>query len=229
VLTTPDTSDLNLRPFTFDEDQPSSFPAALAAEIAATKARTRQVIVQSLELLKLAEPDIFLSTPAGLNWSMLCQRAGGLSMDRRSLILGVIASSCFEIRAGSAWPLVTRQQSRRDNAVPHKQAAPAAPQSGTPIISIEEPNTTTPIRSPVRIRVTFQPASNAKIDVNSFRVRYGSLGIDITRRILAHARPTASGVTVNDAELPRGRHRVTIQIADNLGRVGIKSLEFTVV
>ena len=125
--------------------------------------------------------------------------------------------------------LVTRQHSRRENAAPHKQAAPAAPRSGAPIIRIEEPNTTRPIKSPVRIRVTFQPASNATIVVNSLRVRYGSLGIDITRRILAHARPTASGVTVDDAELPRGRHRVTIQIADNLGRVGTKSLQFTVV
>ena len=160
---------------------------------------------------------------------MLCQRGGGLSVYRRSLILGVIASSCFGIRGASTWPLVTRQQSRRENAAPHRQAAPAAPRSGAPIIRIEEPNTTRPIKSPVRIRVTFQPASNATIVANSLRVRYGSLGIDITRRILAHARPTVSGVTVDDAELPRGRHRVTIQIADNLGRVGTKSLEFTVV
>ena len=77
--------------------------------------------------------------------------------------------------AANAWPLVTRQQSRRENAAPHKQAAPAAPRSGAPIIRIEEPNTTRPIRSPVRIRVTFQPASNATIVVNSLRVRYGSL------------------------------------------------------
>src|SRR5262249_11532774 len=105
-------------------------------------------------------------------------------MYRRSLILGVIASSCFGIRGASAWPLVTRQQSRRENAAPHKQAAPAASRSGAPIIRVEEPNTTRPIRSPVRIRVTFQTAGNATIVPNSLRVRYGSLGIDITRRIL---------------------------------------------
>src|SRR5262249_57148131 len=117
---------------------------------------------------------------------------------------------------------------RRENAAPHQQAAPAAPRSGAPVIRVEEPSTTAPIRSPVRIRVTFQPAGNATIVVNSLRVRYGSLGIDITRRILAHARPSASGVTVNDAELPRGRHRVTIKIADNWSRVGYKSLVLTV-
>jgi len=96
-------------------------------------------------------------------------------------------------------------------------------------IRIEEPDITRPVRSPVRIRISFQAAANARIVVNSLRVRYGFLGIDITRRILAHARPTASGVSVDDAELPRGRHKVTIQIADNLGRVGAQSVDFNIV
>jgi hypothetical protein len=55
------------------------------------------------------------------------------------------------------------------------------------------------------------------------------VGLDITRRILAHATPTPSGIFVDDAELPRGHHRVTVQIADNLGRVGTQSAEFNVV
>jgi hypothetical protein len=36
-------------------------------------------------------------------------------------------------------------------------------------------------------------------------------------------------VFVEDAELPRGRHKVTIQIADNHGRTGVKSFDFNVV
>ena len=150
-------------------------------------------------------------------------------MHRRSLFLGVIASSYFGIRRANAWPLVTRQQLQRENAAPHEQAAPGPTQSGSPTIRIEEPDITRPVRSPVRIRISFQAAANARIVVNSLRVRYGFLGIDITRRILAHARPTASGVSVDDAELPRGRHKVTIQIADNMGRVGAKSFDFNVV
>jgi hypothetical protein len=147
-------------------------------------------------------------------------------MHRRSLILGVIASSYFGIRRVSAWPLVTRQQAQRENAAPHGQAAPAPTRSGAPTI---RPDITRPVRSPVNIRIRFRAATNAKIEVNTLRVRYGFLGIDITRRILAHARPTPSGVFVEDAELPRGRHRVTIQIADNMGRVGSESFDFNVV
>jgi len=109
------------------------------------------------------------------------------------------------------------------------QTAPAASRAGAPTIRIEEPDITRLVRSPVNIRIRFQAAANAKIDVNTLRVRYGRLGIDLTRRILAHARPTQSGVFVEDAELPRSRHRVTIQIADNMGRVGSKSFDFNVV
>jgi len=39
---------------------PILHPAGVAAEIAAIKARTRQVVAQSFELLRLAEPDTFL-------------------------------------------------------------------------------------------------------------------------------------------------------------------------
>ena len=42
------------------KDYPIPHPAGLAAEFAAIKARTRQVTAQSVELLKLAEPDTFL-------------------------------------------------------------------------------------------------------------------------------------------------------------------------
>jgi len=150
-------------------------------------------------------------------------------MYRRNLIIGVIASAYFGIRQARAWPLVTRQQVQRENAAPRGQAAAATARSGAPTIRIEEPDITRPVRSPVNIRIRFQAAANATIEVNTLRVRYGRLGIDLTRRILAHARPTPSGVFVEDADLPRGRHRVTIQIADNMGRVGSKSFDFNVV
>ena len=167
--------------------------------------------------------------PSGPDCFNAVRTGGEFSMYRRNLIVGVIASACFGIRRASAWPLVTRQQVQRENAAPRGQAAPAPTRSAAPTISIDEPDITRPVRSPVNIRIRFQAATNARIEVNTLRVRYGRLGIDLTRRILAHARPTPSGVFVEDAELPRGRHRVTIQIADNMGRLGSKSFDFNVV
>ena len=156
-------------------------------------------------------------------------RLGAFYMDRRNLILGLISCSSFGVWRADAWPLVTRQQSQRENAAPHHHTASARTGSGAPTITIQEPDITRPVRIPVDIRVRFQAAADARIAVNSLHVRYGFLGIDITRRILAHARPTPSGMFVGGAELPRGRHRVTIQIADDMGRVGSRSFEFTVV
>jgi hypothetical protein len=150
-------------------------------------------------------------------------------MHRRSLILGLISSPYFGIGRANAWQLVTRQQSQRENTAPHHQTVSTPTRSGAPTITIQEPDITRPISLPVDIRVRFQAAANARIAVNSLRVRYGFLGIDVTRRILAHARPTPSGMFVRGAELPSGRHRVTIQIADDMGRVGSRSFEFTVV
>ena len=150
-------------------------------------------------------------------------------MHRRSVISGVIASSYVGICRANAWPLVTRPEARRENAAPHHESSRANTRAGAPTIRIDEPDITRPIRSPVRIRISFQAATGARIMTNTLRVRYGFLGLDITRRILAHATPTPSGISVDDAELPRGHHRVTVQIADNLGRVGTQSAEFNVV
>jgi hypothetical protein len=150
-------------------------------------------------------------------------------MYRRNLIVGAIASSCFGIRRANAWSLVTREQERRDEAAPHERAPPTPARSGAPTIRIQEPDITKPIRPPIKIRVSFRAGTNARIVVNTLRVRYGFLGIDITRRILAHATPSPSGISVENAALPRGQHKVTVQIADNMGRVGVQSFDFNVV
>jgi hypothetical protein len=150
-------------------------------------------------------------------------------MHRRTLILGLMSASCLGIRKSNAWPLATREQVRRENAAPHSQTVPIPAQSGAPTIRLEEPDITRPVRLPANIRLRFQPTVNARIVVDSLRVTYGFLRLDITRRILAHARPTPSGVYVEDVELPRGRHRVTVQVADNMGRIGSSSFEFNVV
>src|SRR5262249_10528141 len=62
----------------------------------------------------------------------LWPKARRFRMYRRNLILGVIASSCFGIGRAKAWSLVTRQQQQRENAAPHKQAAPDPTRSGAP-------------------------------------------------------------------------------------------------
>jgi hypothetical protein len=151
-------------------------------------------------------------------------------MNRRKLIFGLIASSPYVgVCRADTWLLISKEEFEREKSAPHIQAAPLVPLPGAPTIKVEEPDTTKPIISPVTIRVSFHPEGNAKIDLNSFKVTYGFWEIDITGRILAHAKPSASGIFVKDAQLPAGHHKITVEIADDSGRLGIQSFEVTVV
>jgi hypothetical protein len=100
-----------------------------------------------------------------------------------------------------------------------------------PTITVEQPDARKPIASPISIRLSFQPALGANIDPKTFHVTYGFglFAIDITSRILEHATLTSSGISADNARLPSGHHRVTVQIADDHGRVGTHTFEFTVV
>jgi hypothetical protein len=83
-----------------------------------------------------------------------------------------------------------------------------------------------PIRPPVTIRISFLPKAGATIETASFHATYG--WFDITKRILEHAHISRSGLLANNVNIPAGHHKVTLQIADNMQRVGVRTFEFTV-
>ena len=147
-------------------------------------------------------------------------------MHRRTFIFGLLALYSTVCRV-AAWALITKEEFERD-AVPHLEESLAATQPGAPIIEVEQPDETKPIKSPLTIRIHFRPKEGATIDLTSFRVRYGWLAVDITKRIIEHAHVSASGLLANNTDIPAGRHRVTLQVADNMHRVGIRTFEFTV-
>ena len=155
-------------------------------------------------------------------------------MHRRTLIFGPLALYATVCRA-AAWALITREEFERDSAAPHLEEAltrglrrPTGPPDA-PVIEVNQPGETTPIKAPVTIRVHFRPKEGATIDPTSFRVTYGWLAVDITKRILEHAHVSASGLLATNADVPAGHHKVTLQIADNMRRVGIRTFDFTVV
>lgn len=152
-------------------------------------------------------------------------------MHRRSAIgglLGVLAGLGAKMRDAAAWTLITQDQSDEINQ-PQAAAAPGT-HDGQPIripmIEIIEPDLTRPINSPVRIRIRFQAPAGAVIDPASFRATYG--WFDITKQLLAHAKIDASGISADDAEVPSGKYKVTLQISDTKGRVGTQVLGFQV-
>src|SRR5579863_2291329 len=99
-----------------------------------------------------------------------------------------------------------------------------------PTITVSKPDTQGPIRPPVDIDVQFTPAAGATVNVGSLKILYGFLKLDITQRILQApgVQVSAGGLRAAGAKLPSGSHKLFIEVADNLGRVGRRTVEFTV-
>jgi hypothetical protein len=148
-------------------------------------------------------------------------------MHRRTFIFGPLALYATVCRAAT-WALVTKEEFEQSAAQPLSRSIDRSRSPDAPAIEVNQPDTTKPIKPPVTIRIRFRPKEGATIDPTSFRATYGSLGIDITNRIIQHAHVSASGLVANNADVPAGHHRVTLQIADNMHRVGMRTFEFTV-
>lgn len=109
---------------------------------------------------------------------------------------------------------------------PRRLYPAAAPRA--PAIEVVEPDPRRPLRPPVSIRLNFRPGAGAAIEPASFRAYYGWFGLDITADLLRHATVSADGLVVERADIPSGRHKVTLVIADTLGRVGRRTLHVKV-
>jgi hypothetical protein len=74
----------------------------------------------------------------------------------------------------------------------------------------------------------FQPTPPSAVKPETFKVLYGAFEIDITKRILNVAKVTESGVNVQEASLPKGKHKLLMVVEDTSGRRGNKTIEFEV-
>jgi hypothetical protein len=134
-----------------------------------------------------------------------------------------------QARAGEEFHLVTPEEHAREQAQgqPRDPSPPSHPEA--PRIEIVEPSNLNNILTPARIEIRFLPQQNQTIDVNTLRVLYGWLEVDITDRIRKYCEVTPSGITADKAKLPPGSHRITVQIADTAGLVGRKEFFYRVV
>jgi hypothetical protein len=57
---------------------------------------------------------------------------------------------------------------------------------------------------------------------------YGAFRIDITQRLLKVAKVTKDGISVSGADLPAGKHQLTLTLTDTLGRQTQQVLSFVV-
>jgi hypothetical protein len=132
------------------------------------------------------------------------------------------------VQSAAAWTLITQDQIDEVNRA---KADAARDTFGIepirmPVIEIIQPDITKPIETPVKIRIRFRAPAGASIDPASFRATYG--WFNITNQLLAHAKIDSSGISADDAEIPSGKYKITLQISDTKGHVGTKEFDFQV-
>jgi len=97
-----------------------------------------------------------------------------------------------------------------------------------PLIELSTPKLSSAVSSPTPIELKFQSTPPSTVKPETFKVLYGSFEIDITKRILNVAKVTESGVFVQEANLPKGKHKLLMVVEDTAGRRGNRSIDFEV-
>ena len=103
-----------------------------------------------------------------------------------------------------------------------------APVPGAPNIDLVTPKLDGAIISPTPIKMRFEAKSPSTIKPDTFKVFYGSFQIDITERLLGSSKVGSNGFSIQEAALPKGSHKLTLNIQDSEGRIGGKTVEFEV-
>jgi hypothetical protein len=99
-----------------------------------------------------------------------------------------------------------------------------------PLIEILKPEPTADLKvvAPFAIQVQFRSQADAEIVPDSFRVLYGAFKLDITSRITKFVKVTPDGFMLDNAKIPPGKHRLTLQVQDSKQRVAERELRVEV-
>ena len=91
-----------------------------------------------------------------------------------------------------------------------------------------EPVADLKVKAPFAIAVLFKAQSDAAIDPSTFKVMYGALKFDITSRITKFVKVGPTGFSLDNAQIPVGKHRLTLQVQDEKQRVAERELRVEV-
>jgi hypothetical protein len=110
------------------------------------------------------------------------------------------------------------------------EPASLRPRNVSPSIELLQPQSQADnkVVSPFPIQVSFKGMSDAPIDPATFKVFYGALKIDITERLTGHVKVTPTGFTLDQAKIPKGKHRLTMQVQDTKQRVAEREVRIAV-
>lgn len=141
-----------------------------------------------------------------------------------------IACSAATVSAQENW-LVNADEALRFEGEAGFLAQPGLrARSVMPLIDILQPEPVPDgkLKAPFSIAVAFRPQNDAPIDVSSFKVLYGGLKFDITSRLAQYTQINADGFKLDKANIPKGKHRLTLQIQDAKQRLAERELRIEV-
>jgi hypothetical protein len=124
------------------------------------------------------------------------------------------------------WDLMTPEEEARDNAAPHLPGPADLP--APPVIQLRHPDISRPLNNPTTIELRFGAGSGSAVDMRTFKATYGWLGINITSRLLKHAKKTSNTLLAENVDLPLGDHKVTVSIANTSGKTASLTFRFSV-
>lgn len=137
------------------------------------------------------------------------------------MVLGCASST----PQGSTVTLITEEEAAQPDAPPEQNRAACTP--APPTIKINSPQNGQTYQQPVPVDVQFVPSEGASIDPAKVRLELLKLiRVDLTKKVRPYITP--AGVSLPKAEIPRGKHRVEITIADTRGQGCSSVVEFTV-
>lgn len=99
-----------------------------------------------------------------------------------------------------------------------------------PVIDIlqPQPGPELKVKAPFAITAQFTGQVDAPIDPSTFKVLYGAMKFDITGKITKFSTVTKEGFTMENAQIPVGKHRLILQVQDEKRRIAERELRLEV-
>lgn len=143
-------------------------------------------------------------------------------------ILTSLAVASQLTAAEDRFTLITQEEAIASRTRPLPLVPRSVRNPSAPIIEVVSPDIKTPVAAPIPIRLRFKTEAPSEAKIESFKALYGSFRIDITDRLKKRAVLTKSGLELNGADIPSGKHQIVLSLEDTQGRKSEQTLTFEV-
>ena len=131
------------------------------------------------------------------------------------IALWTLALATCGIAVAASLTLVTDEEARLPPLVGGLTMRGVTRGPGIRVVSPDPASST--VKSPVELKVRFEPRGGSTIDVSSVKVIYlKSPAVDLTGRLASAIKP--DGIDLSQAHLPVGEHHIRVSVADAAGR-----------